>query len=241
MARHIEGELGIKTPTILHQGEIAGWRYLVMTRVPGRPLGVIWHEIGQENRQAIAHQAGQLIARLHSLSVQGLEELAVDWPAFVKQQVATAAERHHNGEVPQPLIAQIPAFVKSTSAQLIDCPEPVLLLADITTEHLLLFNDGGSWQIVGYVDFGDAFVGHPEYELVAPGLEIARGDARLLRALLLSAGYSESELNWALSRRLMAFTLLHRFVKLADILNIVPQARGITDLEHLTRILWPVC
>jgi hygromycin-B 7''-O-kinase len=241
VAKRVEGKLGVTTPRIVHQGEITGWRYLVMTRVPGRQLGEVWHGISAENRHAIARQVGQLIAQVRSISVVGLNELAIDWAAFVARQVATAAERQRGGGVPEDLLAQVPAFLESTVVHLLQGFEPVLLLADITDENVLLSKAGGSWQVVSYVDFGDAVIGHPDYELVTPGLELARGDGQLLRALLRDAGYAESELNKELRRRLMAFTLLHRFVQLEDVVKMVPQARGDTVLEELAQVLWPVC
>jgi hygromycin-B 7''-O-kinase len=241
VAGHLEGRLGVVTPAIVYQGEIASWRYLVMTRVPGQPLQEVWPGIPVDDRQAIARRTGEMIARLRSISVEGLRDLAVDWPAFLARQVATAAERQCEDGLSESLAVQIPTFLESATVYLAECFEPVLLLADITAEHVFVSKDGGSWRVVGYVDFGDAFLGHPDYELVAPGLDIARGDGRLLRALLLGAGYSESDLNGELSRRLMAYTLVHRYVKLKDLMTVVPQAREATRLEELAQVLWPVC
>jgi hygromycin-B 7''-O-kinase len=240
VARHLDGVLGVETPSILHQGEIEGWNYLIMTRLPGRPVGEIWSDIPPQDRRAIARTVGEMIARLHALPVEGLGELAVDWPEFLAGQIATAAERQRGEATPEDLVAQIPAFLESTAEGLAERVEPVLLLADITAEHVLVSQIGEAWTVVGYVDFGDAFLGHPDYELVAPGLEIGRGDRELLRALLLGAGHSESELNNDFGRRLMAFTLIHRYVKLHDILRIIPGARRAQGLEELARVLWPL-
>ena len=240
VAGHLEGRLGVVTPTVVYQGEIAGWRYLVMTRVPGCPLREVWPGVRGANRQAIARTIGEMIARLRSISVEGVRDLAVDWPAFLARQTATAAERQCGGELPEGLVVQIPAYLEATAVHLSERFEPVLLLADITDEHVLVSKDGGPWRVVGYVDFGDAFVGHPDYELVAPGLVIARGEGQLLRALLLGAGYSESDLNEELRHRLMACTLVHQYVKLKDLMAAFPEARRATGLEELARVLWPV-
>jgi hygromycin-B 7''-O-kinase len=240
VAGHLEGRLGVETPAIVHQGEIAGWRYLVMTRVPGRPLQEVWPSIPGANRQAIARTIGEMIARLRSIPVEGVRDLAVDWPTFLARQVATAAERQRGSGFPERLVAQIPAYLESTAAHLWEPFGPALLLADITAEHVLLSKKDESWQVVGYVDFGDAFLGHPDYELVAPGLDIGRGEGHLLRALLLGAGYSASDLTEELCHRLMAYTLVHRYLKLKDVMTTVPQARRATGLEELAHLLWPV-
>jgi hygromycin-B 7''-O-kinase len=225
----------------VHQGEITGWRYLIFTRVPGCPLQEVWLEISNGNRQAIVRTVGEMIARLRSIPVDAVRHLAVDWHAFVARQVATAAVRQREGGLAEGLVAQIPAYLESAAVHLSERSEPALLLADITMEHVLVSKHGGSWSVESYVDFGDAFVGHPDYELVAPGLDIARAERQLLRALLLGAGYAESDLNEALRRRLMAYTFVHRYVKLEDLMPAIPQARQATELEELARVLWPVC
>jgi hygromycin-B 7''-O-kinase len=119
--------------------------------------------------------------------------------------------------------------------------QQVLLLSDVTREHVLVTSTGGSCRMAGYVDFGDAMIGHPDYELVAPGLDIARGDRRLLRTLLLSAGYVEAALDDRLRRRLMAYTLMHRYVRLEDVIAMVPEAASADSLEDLAGAVWPVC
>ena len=118
--------------------------------------------------------------------------------------------------------------------------QPVLLLADITREHVLVHQQDGSWRMVGYIDFGDAMVGHPDYELVAPGLEIAGSNPELLRALLLASGYPEKSFDEALCRRLMAYTLIHRYVDLTSVLTAVPQAQNAANLDEFARLVWQV-
>jgi hygromycin-B 7''-O-kinase len=240
VAGHLAGRLDVETPVILHRGEIAGWRYLIMTRVPGYPLREVWSDIPAAERHAIARAIGELIKSLRSIPVQGLEDLAIDGPTFLARQIATAAERQREGGLPERLVEQIPAYLESTAVHLEQDLEPVLLLADITAEHVLVSPRLRSWSVVGYVDFGDAFIGPPDYELVAPGLDIARGDGQLLRALLLGVGFTDSDLNAELCHRLMAYTLVHRYVKLQDILAVFPQAHRAVRLGELARVLWPI-
>ena len=242
VGKHLAGRLGVQTPTIVAEGEISGWHYLVMTRIAGRPLEAVWDDVPPANRQRIAAEVGRMIARLRAVSVAGLESLAVDWDAFLAAQAATAPARHRGtpGLTWDP-VQEIPVFLASLAGLRGESFAPVLLMADITQEHVFVARRDGWWRVVGYVDFGDALVGHPDYELLAPGLDIARGDRELLRALLLAAGYPESALDQAFCRRLMAYTLVHRYVKLADVLDMTPQAHTAASLEELARMVWPVC
>jgi hygromycin-B 7''-O-kinase len=94
--------------------------------------------------------------------------------------------------------------------------------------------------MTGYLDFGDAMIGHPDYEMVAPGLEIAGSDPGLLRTLLLAAGYPKQDLDQKLSHRLMAYTLIHRFVDLTSVLSLLPEARKAANLAELAQLVWPL-
>jgi hygromycin-B 7''-O-kinase len=94
--------------------------------------------------------------------------------------------------------------------------------------------------MVGYLDFGDAMLGHPDYEMVAPGLEIAAGNPKILRSLLLAAGYPHQCLDQSLSRRLMAYTLIHRYIDLTTILALVPQGQTGANLDELAGLVWPL-
>jgi hygromycin-B 7''-O-kinase len=114
--------------------------------------------------------------------------------------------------------------------------EPVLLSADVTDEHILVGQREGRWEVTGYIDFGDAMLGHPHYEFAAPGCSIARGSPPLQRAMLRAYGYSDTELNGELVMRLMAYTLLHRFINVPELLKLFDH-RSMT-FEGLCRLLW---
>lgn len=237
----VRGRLGVETPEVLAEGEVGGWRYMVQSRVPGRPVGDVWSRVSAADRRAIATTVGETIVRLRGLPLDGLTPLTVDWSAFVARQTETAAARQRSCDLRWDPDDEIPRYLESVPELLDDDFEPSLVLADITDEHVLVSSRAGSWRVTGYVDFGDAMVAHPDYEIVAPGLCIAKGDGDLLRTLLLAAGYPQEELGETFRRRLMSLTLLHRYVNLADLESVVPAARGAESLEDLARLLWPLC
>jgi hygromycin-B 7''-O-kinase len=241
VAPRVAGRLGVATPAIVADGEVGGWRYLIMTRVPGRPLCEVWSRMSAADRLAATDRVGRTIVRLRRVPVEGLEPIAVDWKEFLTEQRKTAVARQGACDLGWDPSHEIPPYLDSVPEVFEGRFEPVLVLADITDEHVLVSDEGGALRVVSYVDFGDSIIGHPDYELVAPGLCIARGDADLLRTLLLASGFSESALDEGLGRRLMALTLMHRYVKLEDLTALVPAARRATCLEELARALWPVC
>lgn len=242
VAKHLVGKIGVETPEIIAEGEIGGWRYLVMTRISGIPLQSIWDDLPPINRHQIATDVGQMIARLRAVPVSGLESLMIDWGAFTSDQIAEASAHHQSvPELAWEPKQEIGPFFASSANLINETFRPVLILADITQEHVFIDQRDGMWRMVGYVDFGDAMVGHPDYELVAPGLEIAGGNPELLRALLLAAGYHETAFDETFCRRLMAYTLIHRFVDLTSVLSAVPGAQKAANLDELAGLVWPVC
>ena len=115
--------------------------------------------------------------------------------------------------------------------------QSALLSADVTDEHILVSERGGRWELTGFIDFGDAMLGHPHYEFVAPGCCITRGSPELQQAMLLAYGYSEDQLDATLARQLMAYTLIHRFLNLSDLLALFGSQRP-TDFDALRKALW---
>jgi len=239
-AAHVDGRIGVSTPKIVSEDEVGGWRYLIMTRVAGQPLKDVWAGIRDAGREDVLAGIGRMIARLRSLPVTGLDELGMDWSSFVEVRAEAAARAQLERGLPKRLAEQIPAYIEAARPFISARSRPALLLADITGEHVLLSDRGGSWEVAGCVDFGDAMVGDPDYEIVAPGTGIAAGDGRLLRTLLLAAGYRERDLGEALRRRLMVYTLIHLYAGVEDLRRSIPGAARAESIEELARVMWPL-
>jgi len=83
-------------------------------------------------------------------------------------------------------------------------------------------DDAGNWRLSGVFDFEQALRGSNEYEFVAIAVFLAEGHPHTLHRALTAYGYTESRLDHVLSRRLMAWTLLHRHSNLARFLRHLP-------------------
>jgi hygromycin-B 7''-O-kinase len=223
--RQVHGRLGVGTPALLAEGEAAGWPYVVLGLLPGRPLS----EAGltRDQRLHIAAQAGAILRQLHALpaDVPGLD---ADWPAFLRARCAACAVHQRQRGVRPEWLAEIPGALEAAGPLAPPDLRPVLLHTDVSEENLLVDRQGGAWEITGLVDFADARIGGWEYDLVVPGLSLARGDGGVLRALL--DGYGVSGLQ---PERLVAFTWLHASADLAPLLGQLP-AGGLASR------LWPL-
>jgi len=233
-----QGKLSIKTPDLMHTGEIDGWSYLVMTRLPGQASREVWASVGQRNRLEIVSRLGLAISELHKYAAPLQTASDRAWRGFIERQARTSVDRQRACGANPEWLASLPAYIEARLALLpTDC-EPVFLHGDIHIGNLLLMEDGGRWQIGGLIDFGDSLRGFNEYEFVAPGVLMVQGDGELQKALLLAYGYTEAQLDLHLRARLMLLTVLYECSDLRKYaLRLAPEAIYLT-LDELERAIW---
>ena len=140
-------------------------------------------------------------------------------------------------DIDEPLVHSTLEFLEDLPALFEPGFQPVLLNADVTDEHILVSERGGRWELTGFIDFGDAMLGHPFYDFVAPGCCITHGSPRLQRAMLLAYGFSEDQLDATLAAQLMAYTLVHRFANIPHLVKLLDSQQP-TSLQDLKRGLW---
>lgn len=233
----LEDNTSLPVPRLVGEGEIEGWPYVIITAVPGTPLCEVWDRLSESERVQVCCQCGEFMAALHAVPTEGLAAIAVDWNAFLQARAAACMEQAADSGLGQEWAAAVGALLKQVLPSLETHFRPVLLSADVTDEHVLVEQRAGGWALTGYIDFGDAMVGHPLYEFAAPACSITRGVPDLTRALMLGYGFSESELVLELAEQLMAYTLLHRFITLPDLLALF-ESDVPSSLRGLQRRLW---
>jgi hygromycin-B 7''-O-kinase len=235
--RKLSERSDLPVPRLLAEGEIEGWPYAILTAVQGVPLCQVWEALSAPDRAHVAARCGEFMAALHATQTQGLEALATHWPTFVEAQTQDCIHHLAQSDLDEKWRQATLAFLGDLPPLYAPGFQPVLLSADVTDEHLLLSQRGGRWELTGYVDFGDAMLGHPLYEFAAPGCCITRGSPDLQRAMLLAYGYAEAQLNSTLAAQLMAYTLLHRFINIPELLKMFGSRRP-ASFEELKSALW---
>jgi hygromycin-B 7''-O-kinase len=205
----VSGRLPAATPDVCACDDIDGWPYFVLTRVPGQPAAESFAELPRADQQRLAADLGDIAAHLRELPIDGLDDLGVDWPAFVAERKARCVAEHRARGAPERLVAALQALVDG--ADVLDAGPTVLLHADLADVNVLLARAADGPRISGIIDFGDAFVGAAEYELVTPAEFFFTGRPDLLVAFLRGYGCTDHALNDRFARRLMALTVLHRF------------------------------
>lgn len=218
VTKRLESEPAIPSPRWLEEGEVGGWRYGVLGAVRGEPLGEVWARVSKKDRMRVAGQLGGLMHRLHALPVNGLESLGGDWEAFIGGQADRSLYFQGRRGLSATWLSEVAMFLRRWRPVLLPDFVPVLLHSDLTPDHILLSKETAGWEITGVIDFGDAMLGHPYYEFIAPSW-ITQDQPELQRALLLGYGYTEDEFTPALAQDLAGHVLLHRYGGLADLLN----------------------
>jgi hygromycin-B 7''-O-kinase len=205
----VAGRLGIATPEVVADGVVDDWPYVLLTRVSGRPLDDVWPGLPRRARERSAAAVGTLLARLHAVPPPGTPELAPpgEWPAFLEAAAAGALDRQRRLGLSEADLAALGDLLPDllADARAAAAGPRSLLHTEIGPGHVLSDEDGTP---VAVVDFGDALVGPPDYDLVAAGLFVARGDAALFARLAEAAGRRPDR------RTLLAFTVFHRYAHL---------------------------
>lgn len=212
---YLYGRLPVATAELLDCGEYEnGWRYVLMSQLPGTELAAAWPAIPGPHRDQIVSETGELLAALHGLDPGPLRGVLgpPDWDGFLAGQRATAWQRQRDVELPELWLSQVEGFL--ASVPLTPGRERVLLHTELTRGHLLV--NPRTWTVSGLLDFETAVAGDRGYELAGAGLAVPGGDPRLLGRMLTGYGRGFDP------RELLAYTLLHRHSNLTELLREFP-------------------
>jgi hygromycin-B 7''-O-kinase len=226
--RRVDGALPIRTPTVVATGAKDDWQYVLMTRLTGRSLADAWPQLGGGDKTRLMHEVGCALARLHSLEVDGLQRLAVDWSRFLMTQRKSCRERQSSHGLGSPWLDRLDRFLADWCP--VDDGRRALLHTEVMKEHLLVEQRNGRWWLSGLIDFEPAMIGAPEYEFAAIGIYLTGREPGLLANVL--HGYGDIGLS---AERLLAYLLLHRYCNLRRYLELLPVTSTTGDLEALAR------
>ncbi|MEV5976000.1 aminoglycoside 3'-phosphotransferase/choline kinase family protein [Streptomyces sp. NPDC052114] len=215
---HVEGRLPVPTPRLHDAGTyVNGWRYVLMSRLPGEGLATAWPRIPRADRERIVTDAAEALAALHALDPGPLADVLGpgDWGAFVDRQRAGAVEKQRGHGLAEGWLEQIPGFLDSAGPPAVQDHRPALLHTEFMRQHLIVDPDD-AWRLTGLFDFEPAMIGDRAYDFVGVGLFVTRGEPGLLARFMKAYGRTYDP------RRLLAYTLLHVYSKLPWYLSELP-------------------
>jgi hygromycin-B 7''-O-kinase len=237
---HVPAPRRIADGVLFDDGQVWNWPYIISTFVRGASLGEAYESLSAQGRRELGRELGSLVRELHGAPMRDPRALDASGEGFrdlIRRQRACCVDQHREwGSLPERLIEQIDAYLPSAD-DLLNTSAPFCLIhADITEDHVLGYAHGGHWQLTGIIDYGDAYMGDPAYELVALHLGAFACDKTMLGAFL--AGYADSAAFPDLVLRAMSYSLLHEFNVMAQVFSRVPAAADAESLEELADLLW---
>lgn len=237
--RFAHGKFGIVTPEVLHEGELEGWPYLVMTYLEGLPMREVWQSMKASERLSIVTHLSSALRELHSHAAPLKEDaLNRDWHGYIEQKARETVERQRACNANPEWLESLPDFIEARMKLLPTSLRSVLLHGDVHPGNVLLVEKSGRWHITGLFDFGDSFCGFHEYEFVAPGVLMVQGRREEQRAMLTAYGYSDAQLDSDLRARLMLLTVFYECSDLRKYaLRLRPDAINLT-LDELEAAIW---
>lgn len=236
----LQGALSVPIPEVVVEGERDEWAYLIITRMNGVMGDEVWPNLPEDQKERILGQIGELIAEIQNVPPGDLLRLEPKWEQFLPKQIEGCRARHQRLGLPERYLEGIAAYTRDAESLIPATISPVILTGEYIPENFLLEQTAGQWNLSGLIDFGDVMTGWREYDLLGPSTFMAGGKPGRVRSLLRGFGYSDAEMNPALTRRLMALFLLHRYSDPVRQIRIEGWQEKAKTLSELERLLWPI-
>lgn len=227
----LHGRLPVTSPELLATGDLEGWRYLVMTRLPGRPLNQVRAELSDAELVAIAADTARLARAIHTLPSVGLEPYKT-WVQFLVDQRRDLDAHHAGYPLAEHLRETLPAAIRGAA---LDCDRPVLLHTELTDTNLMVSRSRGRWHLSGVFDLEPAMLGHPLYDLPPITIFVCRGRPNACAAALDAFGVHPTP---ELRRDLLACVALHRYSRFDFFLELVDAEPSPRDWHAATTRLF---
>jgi hygromycin-B 7''-O-kinase len=228
----VYGRLSVRTAGIQARGTIDAWGYAVFERLDGVSLRDARGSLSDGDRLRIAAQIGEALGSLHAVPTDGLAPLRIDWSAFALERTRLAGAFQARHGLSGPAVDGLPALFEQARPLVVD-DRRALLHADLHHEHILLVQRDNRWNVHAIIDFGDAVVGHPEYELITPVFLAVGPHHDALLAFFSALGFRCDEQS---ATRLTAWSAMHRFNALSRFL---PTLHGADALSLIRDLYWP--
>lgn len=213
LARHPE----VPAPGLLAHGFLFDdeprWPYLITRRLRG--VAIREADLDRRASVCVATRLGEAVGRLHQLPAPD----AVARREVLRHMRAGAAERLKRFGMPGHLAEQVPDYLADA------LPATSLVHADITADHVFVDRAG----LVGVIDWGDALVADPYYELVAVYFDAFRGRRPLLTEFLRSYGWDR---DGDFGRRALQGVLEFQFDTISQISEMV----DLTEMKDLGQL-----
>lgn len=228
------GSNGLACPKVMSAGELSSWNYIFMNKLPGQSLKQLWPVTSEENKREACRQVGRELRKFHSLQLPAGLNAEEEWKSFLATQIEGCYARQKKLGLSEKYLEQIPQFLNKVK---LEWSRISFLHTEVMKDHVIFEKNPGGLHLSGFIDFEPSMFGSPEYDFASVGVFLSSGDSGSLRSFFEGYGNLELASDSGFRRRVLAYTLLHRYSRLKWYLEFLPTA---DTLEELADIWWEV-
>ncbi|MFN2501381.1 MAG: aminoglycoside phosphotransferase family protein [Pyrinomonadaceae bacterium] len=230
------GKTTLPIPSIVAEGEIEGYYYLINTQLIGDQITrAEWLAMERGDQVALLTELATGLRKLHT---RDAAKFSFDWREFLQIQVLSIADKHFGDGANPEWSESIPAYLKENLPLVPRKTAEAFLHGDVHLGNLRLTQRNGRPTIGGLFDFADCIKGFHEYEFVAIGVLMIQGQGELQREFFRAYGYSDDEMDETLRKRMMTLTLLYEYGSLKKYAERLRPDAVDYSLAELERSIW---
>ena len=178
----------IPAPNLITHGLLASEHpYLIMAGVAGATMEALWDTLSRTEQLRLARELGHITRAIHDLSTKALE--SVEQIHGGMQQHTKRYHDRHVGNITRS--NSVSAKQQETLVYFIDVEAikhlqkyKVLTHFDMAHNHIFLEKDGDMMAISGIIDWGEATLGPPEWDISYLWFWAFSGDKEAMRECL---------------------------------------------------------
>lgn len=167
--RALNDQTAIPAPRIVAEGERTHEpSYLVMTEIPGATAENVWDSLARTHQLALARDFGSLCAAIHRLPMEALATVEQKYGGRHKHIQGLLNQRTAEIMSIETLSLQqrddLLSFLHVEAQEHIDHQQN-LTHFDLAHNHIYLSQDVSTWHVTGIIDWGEAMIGPPEWDV----------------------------------------------------------------------------
>jgi aminoglycoside phosphotransferase (APT) family kinase protein len=210
LLRILEAHPVIPAPRIIAEGERASEPpYLLLSGIPGDTAENVWDELERSQQLALARDFGAITAAIHRLPQEELAAIEQQFGGRSQHTRAWKKQRTAEIEATGAFSVQqrddLLRFLHEEAPQLLDGQLKVTHY-DLAHNHIYLSQESGTWQVTGIIDWAEAMLGPPEWDVAYLWFWTFTRDREAMRESLRTL-YADSPPPERFARRCMAALL----------------------------------
>jgi hygromycin-B 7''-O-kinase len=159
----------VRAPRILAAGQADGARpYLIVDQMPGVTAEHTWDGIRRDEQLGIARELGEMVAALHAMDPGVLgdtTQLPGSRRETAPMNVAKNCEQiEATPGLPAAVIDEFTELIRGEGAAIL-AETTCVVHCELTDNHVYVRQEEGRWRLSGLIDFADAMVSAPEFDV----------------------------------------------------------------------------